>query len=611
MSQLLKPHTCYSGTGREYRGTIAITKNNSPCLPWNRKPTSTSSHLELVGGHNYCRNPSVFDANLEEPWCFSAQNPDYPQPCNIQKCNNINLYIYVVIPAVVVVAVVTLFIGLCCMKRRTKSNKKEAQIAAQAMAASNGLTMAGTNGSHATMISHNGQSTTMEMSRLLPEQQQQVMMQQQQQQPQQPQQQRMRAKEFPLQSVRFMQELGEGAFGKVYQGELIGMISPGATLVAIKTLKPGANQKTRQDFKREADLMTDLRHPNIVCLIGVCFAEDPQCMIFEHMAHGDLHEFLITHSPNIDSDASEPCMEDSSNVLNPTDMSFIAIQIAAGMEYLAGHHYVHRDLAARNCLVGENLTVKISDFGLSRDIYAADYYRVQSKSLLPVRWMPPESILYGKFTNESDVWSFGVVLWEIYSYGLQPYYGYSNQEVIEMIRSRQLLPCPEDCPSRMYAFMVECWHEVPGRRPTFAEIHNRLRHWEGFAPGAYPAGSTTSHSMCNASQHSGSHHSSTGPSNNTGSTNLSNAQMMAMHRGVSPYMGHMVQMGGNGGPPQSMLLGAYGGQGMYQQQQQQHQQQQQQQPHLAPSSGGSTQQQQQQQLSSNCQTSSIASLQMV
>jgi receptor tyrosine kinase-like orphan receptor 1 len=109
------------------------------------------------------------------------------------------------------------------------------------------------------------------------------------------------------------------------------------------------------------------------------------------------------------------------------------------MEFLSGHHYVHRDLAARNCLVGENLTVKISDFGLSRDIYAVDYYRVQSKSLLPVRWMPPESILYGKFTSESDVWSFGVVLWEIYSFGLQPYYGYSNQEVIEMVRCDKVL----------------------------------------------------------------------------------------------------------------------------------------------------------------------------
>jgi receptor tyrosine kinase-like orphan receptor 1 len=260
--------------------------------------------------------------------------------------------------------------------------------------------------------------------------------------------------------------------------------------------------------------------------------------LFQHMAHGDLHEFLIAHSPNIDSDLDDP--SEDQNVLNPMDMSFIAIQIAAGMEYLASHHYVHRDLAARNCLVGDNLTVKISDFGLSRDIYAADYYRVQTKSLLPVRWMPPESILYGKFSTESDVWSFGVVLWEIYSYGLQPYYGYSNQEVIEMIRSRQLLPCPEDCPSRMYAFMVECWHEVPSRRPPFSEIHQRLRHWEGFSSsGGYQGSSSNaSHSVVGGvapSQHSGSHHSSTGPSNNTGSTNIS--QNHFMYRGGRPAYG--------------------------------------------------------------------------
>ena len=594
VSNLLKPqHTCYTGSGTEYRGTYATTSTGYPCLPWNRKRGFSTEQLELVGGHNYCRNPSVFNTDLEEPWCFSAQNPDFPEPCGIHKCNNINLYLYVVIPAVAAVAIVSLCIGLCCMRRKSKSNKKAA------LAMANHQNASQTNGSQRT-ISVNGNNQSVEMNSLLPQQQQQNAPHLQQ--PTQPPQ-KVRAREIPLQSVRFMQELGEGAFGKVYQGELMGIISPGTTLVAIKTLKPGANQKTRSDFQREADLMTDLRHPNIVCLIGVCFQEDPACMVFEHMAHGDLHEFLITHSPNIDSDASEACMEDNSNVLNPTDMSFIAIQIAAGMEYLAGHHYVHRDLAARNCLVGENLTVKISDFGLSRDIYAADYYRVQSKSLLPVRWMPPESILYGKFTTESDVWSFGVVLWEIYSYGLQPYYGYSNQEVIEMIRSRQLLPCPEDCPSRMYAFMVECWHEVPGRRPSFAEIHNRLRHWEGYGAG-YPPSTTTSHSVCNASQHSGSHHSSTGPSNNTGSTNLSNAQMQQMqhgfatgHRGVSPYMGHVVQMQGGNGTPQHMLLGAYGGQGMYQPQ--------------PPPPTTQQQQQQQQQQQSNCQTSSIASLQMV
>ena len=121
------------------------------------------------------------------------------------------------------------------------------------------------------------------------------------------QQPRIRAREFPIGAIRFVQELGEGAFGKVYKGEVVGVDPRGhPASVAIKTLKPGANHKTKTDFQREADLMTDLRHPNIVCLVGVCFSDDPQCMLFEHMLHGDLHEFLTTHSPNIDSDVSEP-----------------------------------------------------------------------------------------------------------------------------------------------------------------------------------------------------------------------------------------------------------------------------------------------------------------
>lgn len=121
------------------------------------------------------------------------------------------------------------------------------------------------------------------------------------------------------------------------------------------------------------------------------------------------------------------------------------------MEYLASHFYIHKDLAARNILVGEQLHVKISDLGLSREIYSSDYYCLRPKTLLPIRWMPPEAIAYGKFTTDSDIWSFGVVLWELFSYGLQPYYGFSNQEVMEMVRKRQLLPCPEDCPPRFVA----------------------------------------------------------------------------------------------------------------------------------------------------------------
>ena len=450
---------------------------------------------------------------------------------------------------------------------------------------------AGSPRSLVTAPSSNHNYSEMEMNALIPKQL-----------PQPKQASRPRAREFPITSVRFNQELGEGAFGKVYRGELGGIIGGCATIIAIKTLRSGATTKIKQDFQREIEMCTELRHPNIVCLLGIQIKEDPQCMLFEYLSQGDLHEFLVTHSPKMD--VSDDDLSLPERCLDPADMSFIAIQIAAGMEYLAGRNYVHRDLAARNCLVGENLTIKISDFGLARDVYAADYYRVQTtiESLLPLRWMSAESMLYGKFTTESDVWSYGITLWEIYSFGLQPYYGYSNQEVIEMIRSRQLLPCPEDCPSRMYAFMVECWHELASRRPSFSEIHARLRHWEGMSVGYQ----STSHSMCNASQHSGgnigggmlngglnttidnkdrgSQHSSTGPSNNTGSTNLSNQQQLlqlqmqqhtyggsgSINGGYSTPFGHlnppmshplptsvgMVQManGPNGGP-HTMLVG--------------------------------------------------------
>jgi receptor tyrosine kinase-like orphan receptor 1 len=215
-------------------------------------------------------------------------------------------------------------------------------------------------------------------------------------------------------------------------------------------------------------------------------------------------------------------------VLEYGDMLHIATQVAAGMEYLSTHHFVHRDLATRNILVGDNMCVKISDFGLSRDIYSQDYYRLQGKSsaILPVRWMPPESILYGKFTTETDIWSFGVVMWEIFSYGLQPYYGYSNPEVIEVVRARQILPTPEECPTRVYGLMVECWHEMPNRRPTFREIHARLRAWKTEVLMLNPHWSLSqSQSAHSSSTHQSStsgpsHHSSTGPSNTTAMTGL-------------------------------------------------------------------------------------------
>ena len=474
--------------------------------------------------------------------------------CGVPRCTEFNLWLYVVTPVAGASVLVSIILVLCCVRRKHKKPLSTISLGASSPR------------SLITSQPSNHNYSEMEMNALIPKSQ--------------PLPPKPRVREFPITSVRFNQELGEGAFGKVYRGDLGGIVGGCTSMVAIKTLRPGANSKTKQDFQNEIDMWGELRHNNIVCLLGVVLKDDPQCMIFEYLSQGDLHEFLLCHCPKSDLMTSVSDDDVTERILDPADMSFMAIQIAAGMEYLAGHHFVHRDIAARNILVDEKLTVKISDFGVAKDKYKSDYYRVQSKSMLPVRWMPAESMLYGKFTTESDVWSYGVLLWEIYSYGLQPYYGYSDQEVIDMIRTRQLLPCPEDCPSRMYAFMVECWHEVPARRPSFAEIHARLRHWEGMSAGYQ----STTHSMCNASQHSGSQHSSTGPSNNTGSTNLSqhhllHHQQQQQHQnnggctngGYSQPFGHligshassagpppigMVQMAnGPKGGPQTVLLG--------------------------------------------------------
>lgn len=168
--------------------------------------------------------------------------------------------------------------------------------------------------------------------------------------------------QYTYKEVSFVEELGEGAFGKVYKGELKTKI--GKVFVAVKSLKENASAKTLADFQREIELISELKHPNIICLLGVVVKQEPMCMLFEFMSEGDLHEFLIANSPNNDGRG-----------LTQIQFLHIAIQIAQGMEYLSENHYVHRDLAARNCLVSKDLVVKISDFGLSRDMYSCDYYR--------------------------------------------------------------------------------------------------------------------------------------------------------------------------------------------------------------------------------------------
>ncbi|XP_030270332.1 NT-3 growth factor receptor isoform X2 [Sparus aurata] len=268
-------------------------------------------------------------------------------------------------------------------------------------------------------------------------------------------------------------ELGEGAFGKVFLAECYNL-SPtkDKMLVAVKTLKD-PNLSARKDFQREAELLTNLQHDHIVKFYGVCVDGDPLIMVFEYMKHGDLNKFLRAHGPDamilVDGQPLQ-----SNGELGLSQMLHIATQIASGMVYLSSQHFVHRDLATRNCLVGNGLLVKIGDFGMSRDIYSSDYYRVGGHTMLPIRWMPPESIMYRKFSTESDVWSFGVILWEIFTYGKQPWFQLGNNEVIECITQGRVLERPRICPKEVYDIMLGCWQREPQQRLNIKDIQKVL-----------------------------------------------------------------------------------------------------------------------------------------
>ena len=273
--------------------------------------------------------------------------------------------------------------------------------------------------------------------------------------------------EIPRDTITYTGDLGQGHFGVVVQAEAecIGPENKPRT-VAVKVLKVGASAQVKKEFFREAALMHGFDHSNILKLYGVCIEQEPLCMVFEYMEKGDLNDFLRHNSPK----PPQPGLP------IPQLVEF-SIQIAAGLEYLSQNHYVHRDMATRNCLISATYQVKISDFGLSQDIYSSDYFTLGDSEMLPIRWMPPEAILYSKFTTQSDIWSFGVVLWEIFSFGIQPYYTMSNEEVVQYVRDGNWMKCPDDCPSELYDLMLDCWAMEPSDRPTAAELHAGLRRW--------------------------------------------------------------------------------------------------------------------------------------
>ncbi|XP_055604836.1 ephrin type-B receptor 5 isoform X4 [Uranotaenia lowii] len=267
------------------------------------------------------------------------------------------------------------------------------------------------------------------------------------------------AREIDASYITIEAIIGGGEFGDVCRGRL--KIPPNFVQeidVAIKTLKPGSSEKARCDFLTEASIMGQFDHPNVIYLQGVVTRSNPVMIITEYMENGSLDTFLRANDGKFQT----------------LQLIGMLRGIAAGMSYLSDMNYVHRDLAARNVLVNSSLVCKIADFGLSREIEnASDAYTTRGGKI-PVRWTAPEAIAFRKFTSASDVWSYGVVLWEVMSYGERPYWNWSNQDVIKSIEKGYRLPAPMDCPEALYQLMLDCWQKQRTHRPTFSSITQTL-----------------------------------------------------------------------------------------------------------------------------------------
>jgi len=252
--------------------------------------------------------------------------------------------------------------------------------------------------------------------------------------------------------------IGQGEFADVYKGTL--KTQDGRDVVAVKVLRPGSSEKNQKDFLSEASIMGQFNHPNVIRLIGVVTQSRPMMIITEFMESGSLDHFLKARDGQ----------------LTNLQLLGMARGVASGMVYLSGMNFIHRDLAARNVLVGENMSCKVSDFGLSREL-ADDKpdseYQTQGGKI-PVRWTAPEALQHRKFSSASDVWSFGILVWEIMSFSDRPYWDWNNYDVINRVETGYRLPLPKGCPKVVHTLMLDCWDKDKNKRPKFSEVLRRL-----------------------------------------------------------------------------------------------------------------------------------------
>ncbi|GCB65509.1 hypothetical protein scyTo_0013469 [Scyliorhinus torazame] len=252
--------------------------------------------------------------------------------------------------------------------------------------------------------------------------------------------------EINTSELTFMKELGSGQFGVVRLGKWRATLK-----VAIKTISEGS--MSEEDFIEEAKVMMRLSHPNLVQLYGVCTQKRPICIVTEFMENGCLLNYLRQKQGRLHKEALLGICED----------------VCEGMEYLERNHFIHRDLAARNCLVGDKNVVKVSDFGMARYVLD-DEYTSSTGSKFPVKWSPPEVFHFSKFSSKSDIWSFGVLMWEVFTEGRMPFENKSNAEVVDEISRGERLYRPSLASPTVYQIMYSCWHEKPDARPSFCEL---------------------------------------------------------------------------------------------------------------------------------------------
>ncbi|ODN04404.1 Tyrosine-protein kinase transmembrane receptor Ror2 [Orchesella cincta] len=466
-------YDCVKGRGRYYQGTVNITKTGIPCQRWdtmvphshNRPPPVFP---EIQNAENFCRN-----AGGEEPrpWCYTTDPYIRWQHCDIPFCENettTNEYqeveefsespvtrfdiptlmqsqefiIFVGIAVIVLISLIVMC-AACVASTKKKPRRPPGYDRAATQEVEIDLDKLGSNASY----HRHGISLNPKLEKL----------------------------EYPRNDIIYIRDLGQGAFGRVFQAKVPGLRKGEEfTMVAVKMLKEEASDDLQADFEREACLLVEFDHPNIVRLLGVCAIGKPMCLLLEYMGSGDLNEFLRSCSPS--NYRTINTLSSNGDVWRDTRLSHremlgIARQVSSGMVYLSDRSFVHRDLATRNCLIDETMVVKIADFGLSQKIYLQDYYKGHEDDAIPIRWMPLESILFNKYTIESDVWAFGICLWEIFSFALQPYYGMTHEEVVKYIKDGNVLQPPDNCPVRVYELMKMCFRGQPSDRPSFRSIY--------------------------------------------------------------------------------------------------------------------------------------------